>query len=171
MKTIKQIADELGVSKQAVTYHLKKLEATKENGSLAVKENGVLVVSLVGEKLIKSAFLENDRQTFGDNQQPKDHQKDEPVLAVLKATIDTLQKQLEIKDKQIEKLQTENEKLIDTIKGAQALHAGTMQKEFLADNIKEPTDEPIIIKSVIEPKKEELRKGIFNKISNKFSRK
>lgn len=51
-KTIKQIADELGVSKQAISYRLKQLE----------KENDILVVSLVGETLIKSAFLENDRQ-------------------------------------------------------------------------------------------------------------
>jgi hypothetical protein len=50
-------------------------------------------------------------------------------------------KQLDIKDKQIEKLQGENEKLINSLdnitqslNAAQLLHAGTMQKEFLIDN-------------------------------------
>lgn len=103
-KTIKQIADEIGVSKQAVSYRLKQLESTKENGVLATKENGVLVVSLVGETLIKSAFEEKDRQNFGDKQPPKHHQKETDILAVLQSTIDTLQIQLKVKDKQIEEL-------------------------------------------------------------------
>lgn len=103
-KTIKQIADELGVSKQAVTYRIKQLEATKGNGVLAVKENGVLVVSLAAEKLIKSAFFENDRQTFGDKEPPKYRQKETDILAVLQTTINTLQEQLAVKDKQIAEL-------------------------------------------------------------------
>jgi transcriptional antiterminator len=103
-KTIKQIADELGVSKQAVTYRIKQLEATKGNGILAVKENGILVVSLAAEKLIKSAFSENDRQTFGDKAPPNNRQKETDILAVLQTTIDTLQGQLAIKDRQIDEL-------------------------------------------------------------------
>ncbi|MEM1486446.1 winged helix-turn-helix transcriptional regulator (plasmid) [Oscillospiraceae bacterium PP1C4] len=108
-KTIKQLADEIGVSKQAVTYRLKQLEATKENGILATKENGILVVSLAGEKLIKSAFFENARQTFGDKIPPKYRQKEMDILAVLQDTITALQRQLSIKDGQLE----EKDKQID----------------------------------------------------------
>lgn len=116
-KTIKQLADEIGVSKQAVTYRLHQLEATKENGVLAVKEDGVLLISLAGETLIKSAFSENDRQTFGDKQPPKDRQTDTELLAVLKATIDALNAQLAVKDRQIDAL-------TETIKAqAQSIHA------------------------------------------------
>jgi len=66
MKTVKQIADELGVSKQAVFYRIKQL--SKDQPFLASKENGVLTVSFDGEKRIKQAFVDSDRQ--------KDHQKD-----------------------------------------------------------------------------------------------
>lgn len=103
-KTLKQLADEIGVSKQAVAYRIKQLETDKKNGILAVKENGVLVVSLAAENLIKSAFAEKDRQTFGAKEPPKDHQKESDILAVLQATIDTLNNQLAIKDNQIAEL-------------------------------------------------------------------
>jgi len=66
MKTVKQIADELGVSKQAVFYRIKQL--SKDDPFLASKENGVLTVSFDGEKRVKQAFLDSDRQ--------KDRQKD-----------------------------------------------------------------------------------------------
>ncbi len=116
-KTIKQLADEIGVSKQAVTYRLHQLEATKEYGILAVKEDGVLSVSLAGERLIKSAFSENDRQTFGNKQPPKDRQTDTELLSVLKATIDALNAQLAVKDRLIDAL-------TETIKAqAQSIHA------------------------------------------------
>lgn len=101
-KTIKEIADELGVSKQAVSYRLKQIQTAKKDTFLATKENGVLVVSLAAEKLIVEAFAESDRQKDHQKERPKDRQKDEAFLAVLEATIDTLKGQLEAKDKQIE---------------------------------------------------------------------
>lgn len=146
-KTIKQIADEIGVSKQAISYRLKQLE--KENDRqknrqiLAVKENGILVVSLVGETLIKSAFSENDRQKENDDLPPNNRQKDEDILAVLKATIDTLQKQLEIKDKQIEELIATNK--------AQAQSINADRHTELADRMLE-AQEPKLLEEQ-KPKK------------------
>lgn len=145
-KTIKQIADEIGVSKQAVSYRLKQLEKENDRQILAVKENGFLAVSLVGETLLKSAFAESDRQTLTTKEPPKDRQRDDDILAVLKGTIDTLQdqnetnnKQLETKDKQISEL---NDRLAEcsaalvaaqqTAQAAQALHAGTIQQQITA---------------------------------------
>lgn len=104
-KTIKQLADELGVSKQAVMYRIKKIEATKENGCLSTKENGVLVVSLAVESLVKEAFNGNDRQTFGDKQPTKENGVfGGEIIRILQDTITVLQGQLTIKDKQIEEL-------------------------------------------------------------------
>lgn len=146
-KTIKQIADEIGVSKQAISYRLKQLE--KENDRqknrqiLAVKENGILVVSLVGETLIKSAFSENDRQKENTDLPPNNRQKDEDILAVLKATIDTLQKQLEIKDKQIEELIATNK--------AQAQSINADRHTELADRMLE-AQEPKLLEEQ-KPKK------------------
>ena len=110
-KTIKEIADELGVSKQAVSYRLKQIQTAKKDAFLATKENGVLVVSLAAEKLIIEAFAESDRQKDRQKEPPKDRQKDEAFLAVLEATIDTLKGQLEAKDKQIEKMQQQTTRL------------------------------------------------------------
>jgi DNA-binding MarR family transcriptional regulator len=147
-KTIKQIADEIGVSKQAISYRLKQLEKEndrqKNRQNLAVKENGVLVVSLVGETLIKSAFSENDRQKENDDLPPNNRQKDEDILAVLKATIDTLQKQLEIKDKQIEELIATNK--------AQAQSINADRHTELADRMLE-AQEP----KLLEEKKSKKR--------------
>ena len=146
-KTIKQIADEIGVSKQAISYRLKQLEKEndrqKNRQNLAVKENGILVVSLVGETLIKSAFSENDRQKENDDLPPNNRQKDEDILAVLKATIDTLQKQLEIKDKQIEELIATNK--------AQAQSINADRHTELADRMLE-AQEPKLLEEQ-KPKK------------------
>jgi DNA-binding MarR family transcriptional regulator len=173
MKTIRQIADELGVSKQAVSYRLKQLEATKENGVLATKENGVLVVSLAGETLIKSTFNENNRQSFGDKQPPKDRQKENDILAVLQSTITVLQGQIEVKDTQLsekdKQLAEKDRQLSDitsalvaaqqTAATAQALHAGTLQQQLIGSSADElPADEPT--DDTPEPQKEEKR-GFF----------
>ena len=60
------------------------------------------------------------------------------VVAVLQATIDTLQGQLEVKDRQIEQQAQTITRLTDalaaaqqTAAAAQALHAGTIQQQLL----------------------------------------
>ena len=53
------------------------------------------------------------------------------VVAVLQATIDTLQGQLEVKDRQIEKLTEALAAAQQTAAAAQALHAGTIQQQLL----------------------------------------
>lgn len=60
------------------------------------------------------------------------------MIAVLQATIDTLQGQLEVKDRQIEQQTQTITRLSDalvsaqqTAAAAQALHAGTLQQRFL----------------------------------------
>lgn len=102
-KTIKQIADELGVSKQAITYRLNKLQATNKDDILVVKENGVLVVSLVGENLIKSAFSESNRQNFTTKQPPKEppNKNQKNIEFLLKNKIEILEKEIQLKEEQI----------------------------------------------------------------------
>ena len=130
-KTIKQIADEIGVSKQAVAYQLRKLEATKLNGVLAVKLNGVLVVSLAGETLIKQALVKNDRQNFGAKEPPKLNTSfntsfDSEIIRMLQDNITLLQEQLKVKDEQLAAAQ-------EALKAEQLLHADT-KKMYLLDS-------------------------------------
>jgi len=56
MKTIKQIASEIGVSKQAIFYRIKRPPLSNTLKTLISNTNGVLMVSLDGECLIKQAF-------------------------------------------------------------------------------------------------------------------
>lgn len=108
MKTIRQIADEIGVSKQAVYKRFKgKLHTVCAPYAHTERPNG--------------AVLEQGQE--------------DSVIAVLRATIDTLQGQLEVKDRQIEQQGQTITRLTDalaiaqqTAVAAQALHAGTMHQ-------------------------------------------
>ena len=66
------------------------------------------------------------------------------VVSVLQATIDTLQGQLEVKDRQLEQQVQTITRLTDalaaaqqTAAAAQALHAGTLQQQFLTGVVEE----------------------------------
>ncbi len=56
MKTIRQIADEIGVSKQAVFKKMKRQPLSTSLQGLTTTVDGRLMVSVDGEKLIKQAF-------------------------------------------------------------------------------------------------------------------
>ena len=116
MKTIRQIADEIGVSKQTVYKRYKgKPHTERTNGEVLEQSENV------------------------------------GVIAVLQTTIDTLQGQLAIKDKQIEdlnaRLSESNAALVaaqQTAQAAQALHAGTIQQQLTSgtDQSEGSGDEP-----------------------------
>ena len=138
MKTIRQIADEIGVSKQAVYKRYK--------GKLHT-EQGVLYLSEQAETLIKQDFLKDNRSNGAhtDTRTERsigavlEQSQEAGVVAVLQATIDTLQGQLEVKDRQIEQQTQTITRLTDalaaaqqTAAAAQALHAGTIQQQLLS---------------------------------------
>ena len=145
-KTIKQIADEIGVSKQTV-YKRYKGKLYTVCAPYAQTEQGVLYIEEQGETLIKQDFLQKEcsigahtyAHTERSNGAVLEQSENAGVVAVLQTTIDTLQGQLAIKDKQIEEL---NARLAEvssalvaaqqTAQAAQALHAGTIQQQLLS---------------------------------------
>lgn len=152
-KTIRQIADEIGVSKQAVFKKIKREPLSTSLQGLTATVDGKLMVEVDGEKLIKQAFSEiapstTDNQLTGtvdglvDGASTKNAEKTtgvDGVISVLQATIDTLQGQLEVKDRQIEQQAQTITRLTDalaaaqqTAVAAQALHAGTIQQQLVA---------------------------------------
>ena len=152
MKTIRQIADEIGVSKQAVFKKIKREPLSTSLQGLTATVDGKLMVEVDGEKLIKQAFSEiapstTDNRLTGavdglvDAPSTKNDEKTvavDGVISVLQATIDTLQGQLEMKDRQIEQQAQTITRLTDalaaaqqTAAAAQALHAGTIQQQLL----------------------------------------
>jgi len=68
MKTIKQIADEIGVSKQAVYKKIKQEPLSTSLQELTTTVDGKLTVLVDGEKLIKSAFSMEIPSTVSTNQ-------------------------------------------------------------------------------------------------------
>lgn len=120
MKTIRQIADEIGVSKQAVFKKIKREPLSTSLQGLTATVDGRLMVEVDGEKLIKQAFSEiapstTDNQLTGavdglvDAPSTKNAEKTaevDGVISVLQATIDTLQGRLENENRQL-KVQVE----------------------------------------------------------------
>ena len=169
MKTIRQIADEIGVSKTAVSKQIANLglrSGLRKNGNqFAIDEHQ--------EALIKQAFYENapsttDNQLTGavdglvDGASTKNEEKTvavDGVISVLQATIDMLQGQLEVKDRQIEQQAQTIIRLTDalaaaqqTAAAAQALHAGTIQQQLITGEAGADQQEP------------EQKRGWFSKL-------
>ena len=138
MKTIRQIADEIGVSKTAVNKQIANLglrSGLRKNGNqFAIDEHQ--------EALIKEAFSEKSQTEIENQTQTKTQTENHEVsdlVCVLQATIDTLQGQLEVKDRQIEQQAQTITRLTDalaaaqqTAVAAQALHPGTIQQQLVA---------------------------------------
>ena len=120
MKTIRKIADEIGVSKQAVYKRYK------------------------GKLYTVCAPYAHTEHSIGA---PLEYTENDKLIIVLQTTIDTLQGQLAVKDKQIEEL---NARLAEasaalvaaqqTAQAAQALHAGTIQKQLI-DGVESSDDQ------------------------------
>lgn len=110
MKTIKQIADELGVSKTAVR---KKIENLGLRSSLQKNGNQFAIDEAV-ENRIKQAFSENEAET-------KTETSSRTETETVSALVSMLQKELDSKNEQIAQLQ----KLLDQ---EQQLHAMTKQQ-------------------------------------------
>jgi len=133
VKTIKQIADELGVSKQAV-YKRYKGRLKEQLLPYVHTVDGIVYIGEQGETLIKSDFGEptaySGAHTGANTDIPLD-----TVIGILKSDNETLKSELAVKNRQIDELSA---RLADTTAAlvaaqqtaatAQALHAGTMKQ-------------------------------------------
>lgn len=124
MKTIKQIADELGVSKTAVRKKIENLglrSSLQKNGNqFAIDENQ--------EKLIKSAFSESESET-------KTETNSQTETETVSALVSMLQRELDVKNEQIAHLQ----KLLDQ---EQQLRMVTEQKLLQIEDKREQEEPP-----------------------------
>lgn len=143
MKTVRQLAGELGVSKTAI---MKQIENLGLHSSLR-KNGNQFVIDENQETLIKKAFspLSKTKQAKTENHPVYD------IVSVLQKTIDTLQGQLEVKDqqllekdKQITSLSAALENTTKALQAAQALHAGTIQAQLGPGADQSQETEPVI---------------------------
>lgn len=123
-KTIKQIADELGVSKTSVR---KKIDNLGLRSSLQSNGNQ-FSINEEQEELIKAAFKGNKSQT-------KSEAKTQTESETVSSLISILQEELARKDAQIENLQ----KLLDQ---EQQLHMHTKQQLQLLEQKEDIIEEP-----------------------------
>lgn len=139
-KTTKQIADEIGVSKQQVYRYIKR-NCIKE----AHQEHGVMYYDEAAEKLIIQGFSEKTESTEAEQKRVNETAL-ETVILMLKKELEAKNAQLEAKDRQIEQLTSALENTTSSLQAAQALHAGTMQQQLAAP-------EESAAEVVTEPKK------------------
>ena len=102
--------------------------------------------------MIKQAFFEKTKTEIENQSQTKTQAENHEVgdlVCVLRATIDTLQGQLEVKDRQIEQQAQTITRLTDalaaaqqTAAAAQALHAGTIQQQLITGEAGTDQQEP-----------------------------
>jgi len=135
MKTIRQIAEEIGVSKQAIFYRIKKPPLSYALQSFASKENGVLTISFDGEKLIKQAFFNNDTV-----KQPSKENAlfDDAIVNILCNTVDCLKAQLETKDRQL----YEKDKQIIELTATIRIQAGNAKRKPPTKTYKRRASQP-----------------------------
>lgn len=129
MKTIKQIADEIGVSKQAVQKRIAREPLCTSIQAYISTHEGIKYIDEAGENLIKSAFTKIQPTTtytdisidIPDNQQPTVHSAvhtdiHSEILKTLQENLLILQEQLKVKDKQIEDLENDKRELHEEMK-------------------------------------------------------
>lgn len=127
MKTIKQLADSLGVSKTAVRNYM---DADFREKHTAKDGKGVITIDQEGCKLISEYYRKTAEKPENEIPKTAENAVSGDMVALLQTTIETLREQLAVKDRQIAELT----RLADQ---AQALHAGTI-KQALPEGGAEP---------------------------------
>ena len=126
--TVAEFAKKIGVSKQSVYYHLER------------RLNKYIKI-LNGQKYIsESALFEFSSNCFEQNSDKNNSNFEQNTSQVFNRLFEQLSEkdrqiaekdvQITFKDKQIEKLQEQISELTKAFREAQALHAGTMQREL-----------------------------------------
>lgn len=145
MKTIKALAGEIGVTKQAVFQKMKKEPLASDLDNLTEKISGTIYVHPDGEKLIKEQF--DKAHKFSNNNDEIHHGSDlteaiwnninflQDQLARKDRQLEVLNLHMSIKNRQIENLSGQIKDLNTALtsaqeqtKAAQALHAGEIHR-------------------------------------------
>lgn len=121
MKTVKQIADELGVSKETIRRRVKQLPPTV----VTTSSNNTVLINAVGERILKQLV-----PTQVQKKVPTEAPQNDTRSAIPWEVYEDLRAQLAIKDKQIEELSAALVAAQQSAQAAQALHAGTMRKQL-----------------------------------------
>jgi len=125
LKTIKQIAEELGVSKETIRKQAVKLPPKL----VTIGNNRVKMICGDGVETIKENVSAKSGKKFAT-----DSDKQVPMMAL----VEMLRAELEIKNEQIASLTLALANTTESLKSAQMLHVGTMQNTLLQENKERP---------------------------------
>jgi len=164
MKTILQIAKEIGVSKQAVRKRITREPIYTRIQQYLSTVDGTMYIDVGGETLIKSAYQKNEQQSvptdLPTNKETIGENVYSDVYSVLKETVDTLRSELEFKNKQLEVKDRQIEELNATIR-IQAESINADRKNELAETIIDGTK---LIESNTPEKKVKFFSRIFSRV-------
>jgi predicted transcriptional regulator len=134
VNTIKQIADELGVSKQAVRRHINKLPPTEVSTNI----HRAIVISDVGTEIIRD--IVNRRTT---NVTTNKVVTVDTIVTMLQNELNEKNALIKAQQQTISELTVALEHTTASLNAAQALHAGTIQKQLGNENVnQEKIQEP-----------------------------
>lgn len=169
--TIKDIAEELGISKPTVSKTIKELgiEPKMVLGKYVLTEEEaetikkfILGINTEETDTAKKPQTDtektaNETENFENfaTEKPQNSEKSPQIIEILQTSISLLQRQLEIKDKQIESLTAQIETLTMLLNQQQQLSAMDKIKEIPQTVEAEPTEEA-------PPKEEKKKKSFFN---------
>lgn len=141
-KTIKELADSLGVSKTAIRKYLTPEfraahTANQTGNSIVIDDEGCKLIAETFRKPAES-FRKPPQTTANLEPETTGNLVSGDVVALLQSTIAALQQQLEVKDRQIADLTETVKTQAASLQAAQALHAGTMHQMML-----NPGEEPV----------------------------
>lgn len=131
-KTIKQIADEIGVSKQAVQKRIAREPLYTSLYPYISTKKGTKYIVEAGETLIKQAFQEKTATTQNSDVADNVHtQVADSVYTILQRELDSKNQIIEQQQQSIRELTSALENTTASLQAAQALHAGTLQQQQL----------------------------------------
>ena len=141
LKTIKELADELGVSKQTIRNKIDKDFREKFVQTIKIKGNNTLVINNAGYSLLKKTLQNDTAQTAktlqnDTAQTAKTLQNDTAqtkLICFLEEQLDKKEQQLSVKDKQLENKDTQISQMQNLLDQQQRL---ALQDKKLLDEYK-----------------------------------
>lgn len=130
-KTIKQLADELKVSKQTIQYHYQRLPAKNQQKN----SQGTNLISTTAERIIRSKVakpLLANKQQIGSKEPTKTSKENNDLIITLRREVEDLKsqrdKQLATKDQQISSKDRQIDYLTKLIDQQQQLQLATVSE-------------------------------------------
>lgn len=160
MKTIKQIAEELGVSKQAVHKRISREPLASRIRPSTVRRQQTIYIDVHGETLIKEAF--EGRTVNDDNRQPS--MLDDSLVDVLRRELEVKNRQIEAQAEQITNLSSTLAAAQQTIKDdRQTLETALQTAAIAAKALSDATVKPHLETDAPKPRERGFLRRIFGK--------